>query len=75
MTLYNLGLLRLLQERFKEADKLLRSALVIQEQYMQKPGPMMADTLEALAQVLRHERRFEEAQRLKSRATVILAHQ
>jgi Tfp pilus assembly protein PilF len=74
MVLGNLGMLRLRQERFKEAEELLTKALGIEERFMRKPGRLMAVTLQSLAEVLRHERRFEEAARLKERAGVISAY-
>jgi tetratricopeptide (TPR) repeat protein len=72
---HNLGLLRMRQHRYAEADRLLTGALAMEEQASARPGRDMANTLEMLALVREKEKRHEDAVLLKSRASVILAYQ
>lgn len=70
----NLGLLRLKQKRYAEADQLLSHALSLQERFTNRPGPDVAATLQALALVREKERLYEDAARLHNRAASILAY-
>jgi tetratricopeptide (TPR) repeat protein len=70
----NLGLLRLRQKKYPEADRLLTSALSLQERYIVRPGAEIATTLDLLSQVRTKERRFDEAARFKDRASAIQAY-
>jgi tetratricopeptide (TPR) repeat protein len=67
----NLGLLRLRQKKYREADGLLSRALSIQEGYSMRPGSEMAATLQLLSDVREKEHRSAEAARLKARADTI----
>ena len=67
----NLGLLRLRQKKYTEADRLFSGALALEEQYAARPNAEMADTLRLLSEVREKERRFEEADSLKARAATI----
>jgi tetratricopeptide (TPR) repeat protein len=69
----NLGLLRLKQKRYAEADQLLSHVLALQERYLARPAREMADTLHNLAVVREKEQLHADAVRLQSRATMILA--
>jgi tetratricopeptide (TPR) repeat protein len=69
----NLGLLRMRQGKYQEADRLLSHVIAVQEQNGSKPGPMMAGTLHALAQVREKERRHDDAARLQKRAELIMS--
>jgi tetratricopeptide (TPR) repeat protein len=68
----NLGMLRLQQGKYAEADRLLTHVVSTEERYMARPGSDMATVLQALAQVREKERRFEDAARLHKRADLIL---
>jgi tetratricopeptide (TPR) repeat protein len=70
----NLGLLRMKQERYEEADRLLAHVVSLMEDHWGKPGPMLAATLHSLAQVREKERRHDEATRLQKRADLILSY-
>jgi tetratricopeptide (TPR) repeat protein len=67
----NLGLLRLRQGKYAEADRLLTDVVSTQERYMARPGSDMATALLALAQVREKQHRFEDAARLHRRADLI----
>lgn len=67
----NLGLLRLRQRKYAEADRLLTEVVSAQEKYMARPGSDMATVLLALAQVREKQKRFEDAARLHHRADLI----
>lgn len=71
---HNLGLLRIRQQRYAEADRLLTGALAMEERASARPGRDMANTLEMLALVREKQKRHEDAVLLKSRASVILAY-
>jgi tetratricopeptide (TPR) repeat protein len=66
----NLGLLRLRQKRYREADEALTAAVELREKYS-RPGPELADALQSLAIARAKERRFEDAARLNDRAQTI----
>ena len=68
----NLGLLRLKQKRYADADQLLSHALLLQEEYLARPSREMADTLRNLAAVREKQRLHADAVRLQNRATMIL---
>jgi tetratricopeptide (TPR) repeat protein len=70
----NLGLLRLRQGKYNEADRLFTSVLAMQEKYLRQPSEELAKTLHLLASVRQKQRRFEDAERLTKRANVISAY-
>ncbi|HEV3198650.1 MAG TPA: tetratricopeptide repeat protein [Bryobacteraceae bacterium] len=68
----NLGMLRLRQGKYAEADRLLTHVVSTEERYMARPGSDMATALQALAQVREKQRRYEDAAQLHKRADMIL---
>ena len=70
----NLGLLRMKQERYQEADRLLSEVVSLIDQHWGKPGRMLAGILQSLAEVREKQRRPEDAARLQQRADLILAY-
>jgi tetratricopeptide (TPR) repeat protein len=68
----NLGLLRLKQKRYADADQLLSHVLSLQEKYLTQPAREMADTLNNLAVVREKEQLHADAVRLHNRAAMIL---
>jgi tetratricopeptide (TPR) repeat protein len=70
----NLGVLRLKQKRYAEADQLLTHVLALQEKYLAKPGREMADTLQNLSVVREKEQFHEDAVRLRNQATMLLSY-
>lgn len=70
----NLGVLRLKQKRYAEADRLLTHVLALQEKYLTRPGREMADTLQNLSVVREKEQFHEDAVRLRNQATMILSY-
>ena len=70
----NLGVLRLKQKRYAEADRLLTHVLALQEKYLAKPGAEMADTLRNLSVVREKEQFHEDAVRLRNQATLLLSY-
>lgn len=67
----NLGMLRLRQKRYGEADQALTHSVALQRQFLLKPGSELAGTLQALAAVREKERRFDDAANLKGQAQAI----
>jgi tetratricopeptide (TPR) repeat protein len=67
----NLGLLRLRQKRYREADEALTSAVELREKFAVSTGPELADALQSLALVREKEHRFDDAVRLNTRAEMI----
>jgi uncharacterized protein HemY len=74
ITQNNLGLLRLRQKRYREADEALSSAVELREKFSAKPGPELADALQSLALVREKLRLYDDAARLKTRAETILGY-
>jgi tetratricopeptide (TPR) repeat protein len=70
----NLGVLRLKQKRYAEADQLLTHVLALQEKYLVKPGRETAETLQNLSVVREKEQFHEDAVRLRNQATLILSY-
>jgi tetratricopeptide (TPR) repeat protein len=70
----NLGVLRLKQKRYAEADRLLTDVLALQEKYLVKPGRETADTLQNLAVVREKEQFHADAVRLQNRAMMLLSY-
>jgi tetratricopeptide (TPR) repeat protein len=70
----NLGVLRLKQKRYAEADQLLTHVLALQKQYVAKPGRETADTLQNLSAVREKEQFHEDAVRLQNQAAVLLSY-
>jgi len=68
----NLGVLRLRQGKYAEADRLLTAVVSAQEKYLTQPSSDMATVLQSLAQVREKERRYEDAARLHRRAEMIM---
>jgi len=64
----NLGWLRYREGKYADADRLLTSALELQETYSAHPGSEMAATLNRLADVRAKEHRGAEATQLRGRA-------
>ena len=71
----NLGMLRMKQQRYREADALLEHSIELQEKNWDKRGSLLAATLQALARVKEKERLHSDATRLSRRADLILAFQ
>lgn len=70
----NLGLLRLKQKRYAEADKLLSHVLQLREQFTAQPGREVAEALQSLALAREKQRLYQDAARLQSRAAAILGY-
>jgi tetratricopeptide (TPR) repeat protein len=70
----NLGVLRLKQKRYGEADRLLTHVLALQEKYLARPGREMADTLQNLSVVREKEQFHKDAVRLRNQANTILSY-
>ena len=68
---HNLGLLRMRQKKYRDADGLFVQALSLEEGYSAQPGVEMEDTLKMLSLVREKERRFEDAARFRDRANAI----
>jgi tetratricopeptide (TPR) repeat protein len=67
----NLGLLRLRQRRYTEADHAFTAAIDKREKLTAHPGPELADALQCLAEVREKQHRLEDAARLNTRAEMI----
>lgn len=67
----NLGLLRLKQGRYREADEALTKAVELREKFAAKPGPELADARQILATARQKLHRFDDAARLNTRAQTI----
>ena len=68
---HNLGLLRLRQKRYAEANEALTAAVELREKFAVRPGPELADALQSLAIAREKLKLFDDAQRLNNRAQVI----
>jgi len=69
----NLGLLRLRQRKFADAERLLTHALSFEEHLPSRPVFDMAETMEVLAQLRKAQRRDAESAQLRSRAAELHA--
>ena len=69
----NLGLLRIRQKKFDKAGAILGESLVLEEKLSLSGKSDMATTLRLLAEVRDHERRPDEAARLRQRASGFVA--
>jgi tetratricopeptide (TPR) repeat protein len=67
----NLGLLRLRQKRYREADEEYSAAIELREKFAVRPGPELADALQSLAAVREKEHLFDDAARLNTRAQMV----
>jgi tetratricopeptide (TPR) repeat protein len=67
----NLGILRLKQGKYDEADRLLARSVAMQDEAGIHGGRDLAITLEALAQVREKERRYTDAKQLRDRAATV----
>ena len=74
VTQNNLGLLRLKQKRYREADEVLTSSAELREKFAVQPGPELADTLQLLALARQKLHRPDDAARLNDRAQSILGY-
>ncbi len=70
----NLGVLRMRQKKYAEADSLFTEALSLEEKYYAQPGADVAATLRALAVVRQKQRRFADAERLQDRANLLVSY-
>jgi tetratricopeptide (TPR) repeat protein len=70
----NLAVLRFEQRRYNDAGDLLTDAVALRESFTAKPGGELAGTLSLLAQVREKQKRHQDAEKLKQRASVILAY-
>ncbi len=70
----NLGVLRLKQKRYAEADELLTHVVALQEKSVAKPGLEMVDTLRNLSLVREKEQFHADAARLRSQAAMLLSY-
>jgi tetratricopeptide (TPR) repeat protein len=69
----NLGILRLKQKRYREADIALTDAVAMREKAEARPSPELADALQSLAIARQNLRLFDDAARLNTRAREILS--
>ncbi len=74
VALNNLGVLRLQQKRYREADEALTNALALREKFETRPGPQLAESLRLLAAAREKLRLHEDAVRLTTRANSILSY-
>lgn len=72
-TRYGLGVLYYKQNKYEKAEPLLKEALEIQEQYLGKDHPAVADTLMVYSDLLRDTGRERESADIKARAEAIRA--
>ena len=70
----NLGLLRLKQKRYREADEALSTAVALREKFETRPGLQLADSLQGLAVAREKQNLLEDAARLTTRAAEIRAY-
>ncbi|HKE27828.1 MAG TPA: tetratricopeptide repeat protein [Bryobacteraceae bacterium] len=63
----NLGLLRMAQKKYAEADEYFRSALAREEKYSIRPGGDLMQTMKLLAELRQRQHRYEESAALKQR--------
>ena len=70
----NLGVLRLQQKRYHEADEALTSALTLREKFETRPGSQIAEILRLLAAAREKLSLHEDAVRLTNRANSILSY-
>jgi len=68
---HNLGLLRLRQKRYTEANEALTAAVELREKFAVRPGPELADALQSLAIAREKLKLFDDAARLNNRAQLI----
>jgi uncharacterized protein HemY len=67
----NLGLLRLRQKRYRDADDAFSAAVELREKLSVSTAPELADVLQSLAFVREKEHLPDDAARLNSRAQMI----
>ena len=67
----NLGLLRVRQKRYREADEAYTAAIELREKFTANTGPELADSLQSLAEVREKEHLSDDAARLSTRAQMI----
>ena len=70
----NLGLLRLQQKRYRDADDAFSAAVELREKVNVSSAPELADVLQSLAVVREKEHLLDDAARLNSRAQMIRAY-
>jgi hypothetical protein len=64
----NLGLLRLAQKRYREADESLTQSVELREKFSNGPSPELAATIGSLAFARKMLHRDKDAERLAKRA-------
>jgi hypothetical protein len=69
----NLGLLRLKQKRYKEADASFSQAIAMRERFSQSSSPELAQTIDSLAYARKMEHRKDDAEKLALRAANMFA--
>ena len=69
----NLGLIRLRQRKFADAERLLTHALSVEEHLPSRPVNDMAATMDVLAELRQAQRRHAESAQLRSRAADLRA--
>jgi len=67
----NLGLLRLKQKRYAEANEALTASVELREKFAAQPGPELADALQSLAIAREKLKLFDDAARLNNRAQML----
>ena len=67
----NLGLLRMRQRRYRQADEAYSAAIELREKFAVRPGQELADSLQSLAEVREKEHLFDDAARLNTRAQMV----
>ena len=67
----NLGLLRMTQKKYAEADAYFRSALAREEKYSVRPGGDLLQTMKLLAEFRDRQHRYGESAALKQRIAVM----
>jgi tetratricopeptide (TPR) repeat protein len=67
----NLGLLRLKQKRYREADEELSQAVALREKFETHPGPQLAESLKGLAVAREKQHLLDDAAKLTDRAAEI----
>ncbi|MBS1859885.1 MAG: tetratricopeptide repeat protein [Acidobacteria bacterium] len=70
----NLALLRMHQGRYGDAGDLLTDVVSLRESFTTPPGTELAGTLNLLARVREKQKRYQDAEKLKQRASTIQAY-
>jgi tetratricopeptide (TPR) repeat protein len=70
----NLGILRLKQKRYREADEALTASVALREKFEARPGQQLVESLRLLAFAREKQRLFADAVRLTTRANSIVSY-